>query len=526
MNEVERVLDEFSRRFKPEPEEELLGAVHALILKCFKQPLTPDDKVPSCLATTIDRVCRKFFTVDPGGNNRKHLIFVRKYKESFEKDFLPDKNKDQYNFPSTLTELLYRLKSWKYFLQYRVGSRNQINLKLERLSPYLIRFKSFDVEIPGQYIRDEEPNVDRNVILQRFEPEVQVHHSHGFSHRRIGLRGNDGNVAYFLVQYSISHITRSDERMMQLYVLLNRMMMKYKETRKRNLVYHVPLVIPLTHRLRLMETHEAHVSFEEVYEQSCSIRGVDSDKPLLLYRDIVRKADQCERNSMARLKVLTDVSNNVIPDYILSRFLHRSLPQHDQLWALKKEFGAQLALCGFLSYIMKIGDRALHKMSFFRHSGRIINSEFYPAYNENCTVECHEPVPFRLTRNLTTFLTPFVVDGVFSSVLTAANSCLLINQEVLKNYLCLFIRDDLLSWNSTKVPLASDLEQRQLEANLREKIQKNVNLVLKRIHLLMPASPDKSGKPAVMNHKVQQLVKLATSKRKLCMMNPTWAPWF
>jgi phosphatidylinositol kinase/protein kinase (PI-3 family) len=35
-----------------------------------------------------------------------------------------------------------------------------------------------------------------------------------------------------------------------------------------------------------------------------------------------------------------------------------------------------------------------------------------------------------------------------------------------------------------------------------------------------------SGKPVIGNHKVQQLVKLATSKRKLAMMNPTWAPWF
>ena len=32
---------------KPEPEEEFLGAVHALILKCFKQPLSPADKVAS-----------------------------------------------------------------------------------------------------------------------------------------------------------------------------------------------------------------------------------------------------------------------------------------------------------------------------------------------------------------------------------------------------------------------------------------------------------------------------------------------
>jgi transformation/transcription domain-associated protein len=378
MTEVERMLDEFSRRFKPEPEEELLGAVHALILKCFKQPLTPCDSVPAVLTTTIDRVCRKFFTPDLGGNNKKHLAFVHKYKEAFERDFLPPQAGRPSRFPPSLTELLHRLKRWKYHLQYRVGSRSQTNLKLERLSPYLIRFRSYDIEIPGQYVQDVEPNVDRNVILQRFEPEVQVHHSHGFSHRRIGLMGDDGKVVHFLVQYSISHITRSDERMMQLYVLLNRMMSKSKETRRRNLVFHVPLVIPLTHRLRLMETHTAHVSLEEVYEQSCVTRDVDADKPLLLYREVVRKAEGCERSSHARLKVMSEVCNTIIPDYVLARYLHRTIPAPDQLWAFKKEFGAQLALCGFLSYIMKIGERALHKMSFFKHSARMINSEFYP----------------------------------------------------------------------------------------------------------------------------------------------------
>jgi transformation/transcription domain-associated protein len=89
MTEVERMIDEFSRRFKPEPEEELLGAVHALILKCFKQPLTVADEVPLTLATTIDRVARKFFSPGPSSNNKKHLAFVYKYKVSFERDFLP-----------------------------------------------------------------------------------------------------------------------------------------------------------------------------------------------------------------------------------------------------------------------------------------------------------------------------------------------------------------------------------------------------------------------------------------------------
>lgn len=205
--------------------------------------------------------------------------------------------------------------------------------------------------------------------------------------------GDDGKVVHFLVQYSISHITRSDERMMQMYVLLNRMMSKNKETRRRNLVFHVPLVIPLTHRLRLMETHVAHVSLEDVYEQSCVTRDVDTDKPLLLYREVVRKAEGCERSSHARLKVMSEVCNTVIPDYVLARYLHRTIPQPDQLWAFKKEFGAQLALCGFLSYILKIGERALHKMSFFKHSAKIINSEFYPVNSSRFHCPSHLTFP-------------------------------------------------------------------------------------------------------------------------------------
>ncbi|GAB5370731.1 hypothetical protein AAMO2058_001518200 [Amorphochlora amoebiformis] len=523
MTEVEKMLDEFSRRFKPEPEEELLGAVHALILKCFKQQLSTNDRVPPVLQTTISRVCRKFFTPDPKSGNKKHLAFVQKYKKSFEQDFLPKTTK----FPITLELLLRKLKRWKAHLQYKVGERTQIHLRLEKLSPYLIRFQSYDIEIPGQYLTDQEPTVDQNVVLYRFHPDVKVHHTHGFSHRRIGMCGNDGKRYSFLVQYSISHITRSDERMMQVYVLFNRMMEKYRETRNRNLVFHVPLVVPLTHRLRLMQTNEAHISLEEVYEQSCAVRRIDPDKPLLTYREMMQQVEGCEQNMSARVEAYDRICESVVPDYILTRFIDRIVRAPDEYWAFKKEFAAQIAISGFLSYIMNIGDRSLHKLSFSKKSGRIINSEFYPAYNQFCIIDCQESVPFRLTRNITTFLTPLMVDGIVASVLTAANSCLLRNQDVIRNYLCLFIRDDLLSWNSTKMSMPDDRGQRQLESQLRDKIRNNVGLIIKRLHLLMPSQSDsKNHPPQPMNYKVLKLIEDATSKQRLSMMSSTWQPWF
>lgn len=41
-------------------------------------------------------------------------------------------------------------------------------------------------------------------------------------------------------------------------------------------------------------------------------------------------------------------------------------------------------------------------------------------YDGNGVVEFSEPVPFRLTRNLQTFFTPFIVEGLFVSSMCAA----------------------------------------------------------------------------------------------------------
>ena len=581
-NEIEKMLDEFTRRFKPDPEEELLSAVHALALKALKHPPAAMDLVPTPLQQTIERVCKKFFTSEliASQTQRKHIAFVQRYKESFERDFMPllpgppSQSSSggasapivNPHFPKTFTDLIQRLKRWKTHLTYIVDGDGNMKQQMEKLSPYLARFQSWDIEIPGQFVHDREPDHTNHTLLQRFDTIVQLHHSHGFSNRRIAMMGDDGKPYYFLVQYQITHITRSDERMMQLYVLLNRLMRNYKETRKRHLVHHVPIVIPLSPRLRLYATDPGHVTLEDIYEESCQIRRVDSDKPLWVYKESLKNAllaaggqhSSHDPNqsiialNAARLKVYNDITSNIVPDSILSKFIHRTIPRSDEYFVFKQQLCAQLGLSGYLSYLMKIGERQLHRIAFFRQNGRLINSEFFPTYNESGIVESNEPVPFRLTRNLQQALSPTLIDGLFSSAIMSANSCLLANQDIIRNYLSLFIRDDLLSWHSARQgPIESDVRQRELEKAQREKVSMNTTMVLKRIHMLMPnqphqpsaaerqaqqaahhaaghhgPAPNAASQPQPLNHKIHLLIKVATSKQKLSSMGPQWAPWF
>ncbi len=102
------------------------------------------------------------------------------------------------------------------------------------------------------------------MLLQRFEPDVLVQSLNGVASRRLGLRGTDGNVHYFSVHGTTSHTTRADDRMGQLYSVLNRLMAKYKESRKRNLIYSIPRAVSITNRFRLVETPEADVNLGEV----------------------------------------------------------------------------------------------------------------------------------------------------------------------------------------------------------------------------------------------------------------------
>lgn len=172
---------------------------------------------------------------------------------------------------------------------------------------------------------------------------------------------------------------------------------------------------------------------------------------------------------------------------------------------------------------------------------------FGSTYSESGLPNKSEPVPFRLTRNLTTALSPTLIDGLFSAVMMSTNACLLINQELLENYLSLFIRDDLLSWNNIKHPVDSNVTQRAIEQANKKRVAVNTSMVLKRIHMLIPTpNPTPSAaeraayaaangghmsnnppiQPQPLNHKIHLLIKDATSEHKLSNMSAQWAPWF
>ncbi len=61
-------------------------------------------------------------------------------------------------------------------------------------------------------------------------------------------------------------------------------------------------------------------------------------------------------------------------------------------------------------------------------------------YNERGLLEKVEPVPFRLTRNLTTFFTAFGVEGAFTAAMANAAQALTHKNSNAQHFLALFFR--------------------------------------------------------------------------------------
>ncbi|XP_020600148.1 LOW QUALITY PROTEIN: transformation/transcription domain-associated protein-like [Phalaenopsis equestris] len=533
-SELEALLSEIGSRFVTLPEERLLAVVNALLHRCYKYPTATTAEVPQSLKKELSGVCRACFSADAVN---KHVDFVREYKQDFERDLDPESTN---TFPATLLELTDRLKHWKNILQSNLEDRFPAVLKLEEESKVLRDFHVVEVEVPGQYFTDQEVPPDHTIKLERIGADIPIVRRHGSSFRRLTLMGSDGSQRHFIVQTSLTPNARSDERILQLFRVLNRMFDKNKESRRRHLMIHTPIIIPVWSQVRMVEDDLMYSTFLEVYEINCARNNREADMPITTFKEQLNQAisGQISPEGVVelRLQAYSDITRTLVNDNIFSQYMYKTIPNGNHLWTFKKQFAVQLALSCFMSYMLQIGGRSPNKTLFAKNTGKIFQTDFHPAYDSNGMIEFNEPVPFRLTRNMQSFFSNFGVEGlIVSAMCSAAQSISSPKQSQHIWYqLAMFFRDELLSW-SWRRPLG--LNSAPVTSgginplDFEQKIKSNVEHVIERIKGIAPFPPSDEEEntidpPQSVQRGVTELVEAALNPKNLCMMDPTWHPWF
>ncbi len=142
-----------------------------------------------------------------------------------------------------------------------------------------------------------------------------------------------------------------------------------------------------------------------------------------------------------------------------------------------------------------------------------------------------QDLPFRMTRCLTEFIGPFLLEGVFVPSFASASSAMHSKRRVLESILHLLLRDDAMAWYISKSSGRIDSKMQEVDRHLSARVLNNVRFVQDRFEECSPRVVEDAAEEAIepnvepIDIKVRDLVETATSEEKLSMMPATYHAW-
>ncbi|POS88032.1 Protein kinase-like (PK-like), partial [Erysiphe pulchra] len=462
---METMVDQIQKHFKCTPDEDAYRLIGALLQDALSyvsrapSSFAQDVKLPSATETNVARFAESILPV--------HI------RASFEADFVQKK--------LTMFEYIHKLRKWREKCEIKLDRRRPFAY-LENYSQHLSEFKyqKFDeVEVPGQYLQHRDKNQEF-VRIDRFLPTVDLVRNVGVCHRRLKIRGHDGSIHPFAIQHPAARHCRREERIVQLFRYFNGILSKRKESRRRNLNFHLPLMIPLTPFSRMIQDDSTFISLQGIFDDHCRKSGMSKDDPALFTMDKMRSLIETRKSheqiAAARLEIFIAVQEKWVSHTIALNYFTKVYPQFSDFWLFRKQFSYQFASLTFMTYILHMNNRYPHKLNIARATGNVWGSELMSslamgkAYFHN-----PEPVPFRLTPNLQTLMGPLATEGIYGCAIMAIARCLSEPEYELEQQLCLFVRDEMIHWFQT-----SHCSQPVVDNQLKESVQLNSNMIVKR----------------------------------------------
>ncbi|KAK9457474.1 hypothetical protein V1511DRAFT_170812 [Dipodascopsis uninucleata] len=503
---METFVDQIYQRFKCPEDEDAYRLVVALfndgVQYMSRLPFPKDDsKLPPAAEVNISKFADSILP--------KHL------KSAFEADFV-------HNMPNIHT-YVSKLRQWRDRFEEKLDRRQQSE-NLETLSPHLSEFhyqKFDDIDVPGQYLLHRDSN-SHFIKIERFLPKVDIVRGFSVCYRRITIRGSDTKTYPFTIQYPAARHCRREERITQLFRILNSNLLHRTESRRRNLQFYLAAAIPLSPHFRLVQDSPDFISLQNIYEDYCRRVGRHKDEPLMYTIQKLRQAVEARQGKSDvladKIDILQTIQSTMVPNTVIRDYFMKMYSSFSDFWLFRKEFSYMYAGVTFMTYMMCLNSRYPHKLLISHASGAAWATETLPSLPSHTTTPTFynsEPVPFRLTPNLQTLMGPTALEGLFSPSVMVYAKCLMLPEFDLEQYLTLFVRDEIISWYTFQHrPCAQDQQ-------LQEIVKLNVEVILKKTATLAQSSKG----PIPANQAVIDLVAQAVNPKHLALADNLWMPY-
>lgn len=331
-------------------------------------------------------------------------------------------------------------------------------LELQNVSPKLLNARDLVLAVPGTY-RAGSPVI----TIEGFAPQLIVIASKQRP-RKCTIHGSDGEDHAFLLKGHED--LRQDERVMQLFGLVNTLLANASHTAEKDLSIRRYAVIPLSPNSGLIgwvpNCDTLHHLIRE-YRDARKI-AVNMEHRLML----AFAPDYENLTLIAKVEVFDHALQNTDGNDLDKVLWLKS--RTSEVWLSRRtNYTRSLAVMSMVGYLLGLGDRHPSNLMLHRVSGKILHIDFGDCFEASMNREKFpEKVPFRLTRMLVKAMEVSRIEGNFRFTCENVMQVLRTNRDSVMAMMEAFVHDPLINWrlfNINEVPQMGSLSTIRGPAN-------------------------------------------------------------
>eukprot|EP01127_Copromyxa_protea_P021217 TRINITY_DN7249_c0_g1_i1.p1 TRINITY_DN7249_c0_g1~~TRINITY_DN7249_c0_g1_i1.p1 ORF type:complete len:2507 (+),score=519.55 TRINITY_DN7249_c0_g1_i1:98-7618(+) len=440
------------------------------------------------------------------------------------RDFLKTRNEASLTLAWEIYSHLFRII--KRYLQNDFDK-----LYLSQVSPDLEAVNHSELTVPGTYLKCFKAKKPLTFI-KKFVPMLKVIPSKQ-QPRKLVILGTDGNDYPFLLKGHED--LRQDERVMQLFGLVNNFLENHEITSKKHLEIQQYSAIPLSSDSGLLEWLPSSDTIHELLKFYRHSHQIPLEEELNSMQMMAAKEEFYKLPIAHKLEVF-EFALFRSPGNDLERILWLN-SQNSELWLDKRTtYTSSLAVMSMVGYILGLGDRHPNNLMLNRNSGKVIHIDFGDCFEVAMLRDKFaEKVPFRLTRMLIQAMEVSGTEGLFRATCERVMGVLREHKESIMAVLEAFLYDPLINWK-IRGPNKFNVEEGLAdEGNSFDNYgQPDVSVspnekaltVLKRISSKLSGTEFSRLGQVETERQVDILIDQATSYSNLCQHYLGWCPYW
>lgn len=256
---------------------------------------------------------------------------------------------------------------------------------------------------------------------------------------------------------------RQDERVMQLFGLVNTLLQHEPDTFRRNLTIQRYAVIPLSTNSGIIgwvpHCDTLHTLIRDYREKRRKMLNSE-------HREMLKMAPDYDHLTLLQKVEVFEYALQQTKGNDLAKLLWLKSPSSEVWFDRRTNYTRSLAVMSMVGYILGLGDRHPSNLMLDRLSGKILHIDFGDCFEVAMTREKFpEKIPFRLTRMLINAMEVTGIEGTYRRTCESVMLVLRRNKDSLMAVLEAFVYDPLLNWRLLDTAIEKNHRSKATDGN-------------------------------------------------------------